>query len=318
MKKALLLIISLISTSLVAQMDVYFRVMHNWDGQPFAVNSPAVTQDGDNLQLDRLQYYISGIELHHDGGQTTALPTTYILADARTTTQVNLGNHAITTLDSISFSIGVDQNANHADPAGYNASHPLAPKSPSMHWGWSAGYRFVAVEGGAGSNLSNNMEIHALGDQNYFSQTVVTNGADMGGYLVIQLDAEYLNSFSGISVNNGLINHGETGAAVKLMENFRDSVFTPSQATVNPVGLDEYTVSALELKPNPTSQGYSLLTLEEMMTGELTITDLTGKCIYSTSVENQGEVLVYIENTGMYIVTVQTDSSVSTSKLQVN
>lgn len=308
MKRLLLALLALGTMSSFAQKDIYLRIMHQWDGQPFAFNTTATTSGGDDIRLNRLEYYVSGIKIYHDGGQLIDLPTTYILANAANQTQVNLGTQTFTTIDSISFAIGVDQAANHADPAQYNASHPLAPKSPSMHWGWTAGYRFAAVEGMAGASGSDVVEIHALGDNNYMSQTVVTSGTEISGALVIQLDAEYLNGFDNISMSGGMIVHGETGAAVTLLSNYADSVFTESQQSVNPVSLEENEVGGFRLAPNPATIGNARVEFGKATEGTLRVLDLTGRVIYTTELNGNSDARLPIQNEGVYLVEVTTST----------
>ena len=77
----------------------------------------------------------------------TAIPNKWVLVNASEATEVDLGSHDVTNVEAVHFHIGVDSSVNHSDPASYPMGHPLAPVFPSMHWGWAAGYRFVAIEG---------------------------------------------------------------------------------------------------------------------------------------------------------------------------
>lgn len=136
--------------SVIAQSDVYIQINHKLDTDPFDFSVEHTNNLGDEFNVTRLEYYMSSITITHDGGIETVVPETWILANAGTFTNVYLGSFDITTLESVSFGIGVEGDYNHLDPASYPSEHPLAPKSPSMHWGWSPGYRFVAMEGSGG------------------------------------------------------------------------------------------------------------------------------------------------------------------------
>lgn len=317
MKKLLLLVFAISSIAATAQKDVYMRIMHQWDGQPFAFNTIATTSEGDDVKLSRVQYYISGIKIYHDGGQMTDLATTYILADASDETQVNLGPVNLSVMDSISFAIGVDQSSNHSDPAGYNSFHPLAPKSPSMHWGWTAGYRFAALEGSTGSSMTDPMEVHALGDANYFTQTVVTSGTDMGSYMVVQLDADYIRAFDDISMSSGLINHGETGVSVTLLKNFRDNVYTESQQSVNPVGLDEVLAEEFSLSPNPATVNNAAADFGNPVYGSLRVLDLSGRVVMQQELRGESELKLDVSRPGVYLVEFKTNASRTAQRLIV-
>lgn len=317
MKKLLLASLLIGTVSASAQKDVYLRIMHQWDGQSFAFNTVATTSEGDDVQLNRMEYYISGIKVYHDGGQEIDLPSQYILANAAFETQVSLGSLSLTTVDSIRFAVGVDQNANHADPSTYNASHPLAPKSPSMHWGWTAGYRFVAVEGVTGSNMNDPMEVHALGDVNYFTQTIETSGTEVFGALVLQIDADYIKAFDGISMNGGLINHGETGASVTLLENFRDDVFSESQQSVHPVSVEENSPASFQIQPNPANINNARIQFTQPTHGTVRVMDLTGRIVDHHELRGENQLSLNIKNAGVYLVEVRSQGASKALRLVV-
>ncbi|KAB2808102.1 MbnP family protein [Phaeocystidibacter luteus] len=318
MKKLLLLGLSLISFASFAQKEVYMRIIHQLDGQTYQNGTTVTTSEGDDLTLSRMQYYVSGIKLYHDGGQMLDLDSVYLLVDAATTSEYDFGSLPITTLDSMKFAIGVDQASNHLDPAQYAFNHPLAPKTPSMHWGWAAGYRFVCAEGMTGSNMSDAMEIHALGNVNYFEQTIVTSGTDVFGSLVIQLDAEYLNSFNNIDMSGGLISHGETGASITYLENFRDNVFTESTQSVDPVSVEENTPASFTLSPNPANLNNVYAEFGTATSGTIRVLDLTGREVFRRELNNDSRVKIDLQRTGVYLVELRSSNKVNTQRLVVN
>ena len=182
MKRIALLFAIAFSSITFGQTNVYFSIEHKLGNQPFAFQTAATNNLGNQFDVKRLQYYISSIELVHDGGTVTPVVDKYMLVNANDSTYESLGSFNITNLEAIRFGIGVDASKNNLNPATYPANHPLAPKSPSMHWGWAAGYRFVAFEGKAGSSLSQIVELHALDNSNYFIQTVPTNGMFLNNF----------------------------------------------------------------------------------------------------------------------------------------
>ena len=134
------------ANNLLAQKTVRLKINHFLNNNTFVSGQMATNNLGSNFQVDRIQYYISEITLYHDN-TTTKLAGKHLLVNANTAVNDSLGVFNIISLDSISFGIGVDTAYNHLDPAYYFPGHPLAPQSPSMHWGWTAGYRFVVYEG---------------------------------------------------------------------------------------------------------------------------------------------------------------------------
>jgi cytochrome c peroxidase len=48
---------------------------------------------------------------------------------------------------AIRFRVGVNAKVDRTDPAEWAPSHPLHPDVCGLHWGWSSGYVFLAIEG---------------------------------------------------------------------------------------------------------------------------------------------------------------------------
>jgi hypothetical protein len=183
------------------------------------------TDAGYDLKIDRLEYYISEIELVHDGGQITPVANTWILVRPAEQSEFMLGVHNVQNLEAINFSVGVDSAVNHLDPASYAPDHPLSPQNPSMHWGWTAGYRFIALEGYAGPAMIFNYQIHALGNENYQDVSVQAGSSKSGDTLRVYVDADYEAMFKDMDVSGGVISHGAVGASVTLLNNMGNNVF---------------------------------------------------------------------------------------------
>lgn len=297
-----------------AQKDVYFKINHRLGANAFAFNQNAMNDLGDQFQVTRLQYYISDIVLHHDGTQT---PVTgkFLLVDASGITSELLGNYGITNLDSISFGIGVGSNENHLDPSTYASSHPLAHQVPSMHWGWTSGYRFIALEGGSGASMTDVFQMHSLGDVNYKMQTIVTQGNASSNNLDIIINADYEQALKTIAVSQGIVSHGETGAAQTVINNFNTDVFSDGSNTVSTTLLDKVTVA---MYPNPVQIGQKMLIeMDDKTDVSIQVYDLTGK-LYNGIQYSAQDLSVQFKDKGTYIVTILKNQQViSTSKVAV-
>lgn len=304
MKNILFVAAFLFSVVATAQMNVHFKVDHFLGSNPFAFNTATSNNLGNSFNVTRLQYYISQIVLVHDGGQQTSV-SKWILADAAAPVNVSLGSYNITTLEAVKFAVGVEAAVNHLDPASYPMSHPLAPKSPSMHWGWASGYRFVAMEGACGASMNLNYEVHALGDANYFTVTLPTAGSVSGSDLNIEIDADYEKALNGINVSSGLILHSEAGAAIDFLRNFAYYVFTSAEGNAT-IGVEENLLYAenVAVYPNPSTQNVTLQMGVEAIEGlEFTVTDLCGKLINKGQITSQNQKFSF-ENNGMYFLSV--------------
>lgn len=297
-----------------AQKDVYFKINHLLGTSSFAFNQTTPNNIGNDFQITRLQYYISNIILYHDGTQTP-ISNTFILVDANTVTNELLGNFNITTLDSISFGIGVGNAENHLDPTLYTASHPLAPKSPSMHWGWTAGYRFVALEGVSGISMSDVFQMHCLGDNNYKIKTIVTPGNSISNNLEIAINADYAKALSTIDVSAGVISHGETGAARTVLNNFNASVFTDASMSVPVIKLEAVNIAVY---PNPVSVGQALhVEVDQALETDIEVYDVTGKLYKNTNYSPNDQTIRFMDS-GWYILKVKKEGkTIATQKISV-
>lgn len=318
MSRLFTILLSLISFTSFSQQSVSLRLEHKM-GNENLVFDQEYTEDeaGYNFSITRLQYYISQISITHDGGQVTEVEDTWLLVNAGQAEDFDLGKHSITSVESISFFIGVDPNHNHLDPTLYPAGHPLAPQNPSMHWGWTAGYRFVCLEGKTGVNLFFTYEIHALGDNNYFETSVETAGIWEDEKLVIILDTDYMGMYSGIDVSSGLIEHGEFGDAITLLENFSESVFSQLLFTGIP---EAHVKNDFAIYPNPSYNGSVTLRLKsgDNTTKQARVVDITGSLVYQSEINDLSPLAVAIGAPGIYFVQLlKAGEILSTQKLVI-
>ena len=271
----------------IAQININVDIKHKLYGEDFSLGKESFTDLGMAFDADRLQYYMSDFSVTHDGGTVTQVSDKWVLVNASTATSFQLDLDSVSSVEAISFYIGVDPDHNHLDPSTFPSSHPLAPKNPSMHWGWTAGYRFVAIEGNCGEDLGEEYQFHALGDGNYFETTVETGGMVQNGALDVEIFANYSEVLRGLAIQNGYILHGEIGECVDVLENFRDYVFTATAPadTVMPVDTTDVTgiadaTSRLNLSayPNPSTDGQIQLRLESNVSSvyDLVLFDMLG------------------------------------------
>ena len=310
---AFLLLISIASS---AQQDVYLKINHKLGTADFDTLLTVSNNMADSFQVTRMYYYISKIKLTYDGGQSTTLVDTYIMVDARKPVNEFIGTFNFTTLESIEFGIGVDSAKNHSDVTLYPTNHALSWQFPSMHWGWAAGYRFVAFEGLTGSAMNQGWQLHALGDKNYGAISPITTSGDKNGNnLIIALDADYTKAAKDISITANLNYHGADHEAPLILANFQNYVFTKGGPDIS---LDEAHVLEFSMAPNPTT-GRTQLTFNPIYPSgaTITVTDLTGKVIAEEKVR-QNKIDLHLKQSGVYLVSVSQNGKVQgTRKLIV-
>lgn len=305
----------LFSMNAMAQKDVYLTIRHMLGTNTFAFNQPASNDLGDNFSITRVDYYLSKFTIIHDGGTQTVVPAgTYILAKGSANVAVKLGNFNVTNVEGIKFYVGVDAPTNNDDPAQWTAPHPLAPQSPSMHWGWASGYRFVALEGKAGASLNTTFQMHALGNANYFTQTVMAAGVANGNDIYINLDADYVQAVQGINVAAGPIDHGVDATDLDVLHNFRDDVFSPGPGFAS--GLqNDITEENILLYPNPGTGNIQLLIPGINHQNTLvSIYDMKGQKVNDYTLNQSNALNFSLDTKGVYLLQIMVDGNQTINK----
>lgn len=234
MKKIIFLtLLTIINYSIKGQnKGIVVEINHLYDGELLNLDSTYIVGNNIPIRFDRIEYYIHLNSLISNQNIATDLIDKYILVNAN---QNNYNIGEIELLDddliSLNFNIGVEYNLNHADPSLQDSSHPLAPQLPSMHWGWAAGYRFVALEGMIDKNQDSVMETvfqyHPV-DDSYYSDTITCNGIiENENNVTIFINANYDRLIENIGTDEGGVYHGIHEENGLLMDNFsRNNVFT--------------------------------------------------------------------------------------------
>ena len=305
MKTALhLFFICFFSITLSAQSTITIKINHLLNDEVFELNVDSKNDMDNDFKVDRLEYYLSTFSITHDGGEVTPIEDLYVLVDMGnkvgevSPTLIELGELDVQNIESVNFYFGIDEEANHADPALWPIGHPLAPKFPSMHWGWAAGYRFIALEGLSGPNVDQELQFHCIGDEFYEEMSFPVSMSGKDEY-TIEIDAEYSNLLSQIDVSDGLILHGNLNEIQTLATNLKEKVFTAAEVTSVD---DSELVKSFEVFPNPSSDGFiSLKTNAAGNNNVVKIFDAMGRSVLSTSMNMNN---IEIQQSGIYYVSL--------------
>lgn len=292
--------IATFSLSMVfAQKNVVLKINHKLANGSFNFNQKASNNLNKDFNITRLEYYMSSIKIKHDGGQITNATDVFALVKGgNQATEIDLGSFNIISIEAITFSIGVNAPINNQDPTLWPANHPLSPKSPSMHWGWTAGYRFVALEGKAGSNLTTTYEIHALGNVNYFENTITLKAVEENNKLVMNIYADYTKAINNIDVSQGVISHGEIGESITLLNNFKNNVFSSSSST----GIFNQTeLIPVKVWPNPSLGKVNIEFPQSAKISKVEVRDILGQLKYSSSSDLNS---IEISDKGVYFISI--------------
>lgn len=277
------------------QVNLYIH--HEWMGNPFALNTAGTTSDGELFKFTLLKYYISGVTITHDGGMTTQIPDFITIANAEDGVSIlDLGTPAVNTIEGIEFYIGVDSIRNHEDPSLAPSTSPLSFQSPSMHWGWASGYRFILLEGLSGASYDQTVQVHSLGDQNYRAVNLNLTAEEIGGEKNIHVTGEYQEALRGMTIMGGLINHGFTGEAATATINFSQFVFSPKVLSI-----DENLSETVQVYPNPSTGKFSIKGVENIESIQLV--NLLGEIVFEQTTPSVNN--FEIDEKGMFLVNIQ-------------
>ena len=128
-----------------APLHVDFRLAA--DEQPLLLDSLRYsTGVGESYSVTRAAWLASGFSVETSEGKLIEVlgKAAYVPESGAMVTLPGLPDEKIR---SLSFHIGPDEKANHADPATLAPNDPLNPNLNRLHWDWQGGYIFLALEG---------------------------------------------------------------------------------------------------------------------------------------------------------------------------
>ena len=151
-RRGILNIVAVIIGCLLSAVNLFagslrIDVEHGYGAQPLLLNS--LRYGGvEKHSISRLSYLCSDFSLLREDGVWLSLADQYAYIDvAKRRTRFYLKNVPEGKYKSLRFSVGVPEKQNHSDPAVYPADHPLNPNINQLHWDWTGGYIFLALEG---------------------------------------------------------------------------------------------------------------------------------------------------------------------------
>ncbi len=270
------------------QVNLNLNVQHLLGSETFAFDQQVNSTEGHPFEISRLQYYISQISVFHDNGKQTKIKDTWALVTTgnKEESTIELGEYDMTQVDKIIFHVGVEEEVNHDDPALWPEDHPLAPKNPSMHWGWVGGYRFVAMEGLCGAGMNETFQMHSVGNDIYTLVQVDVDEQATDGLITVDLKADYIRTLDGIDASKGFIQHGALNEAAVMMANFGEHVFTDANTVVSSKEID-IDVN-IEVYPNPVIDNFVTVEIAENVVSGLNyhLFDGAGKIVASRAIED--------------------------------
>ncbi|MBL4648460.1 MAG: T9SS type A sorting domain-containing protein [Aureispira sp.] len=304
--------------SLHAQTDIESNIQHKFGKSNYIPNQPYVDEENRVILITRIQYYLSNIELTHDGGQSVLVNKQHILMDGEISVY-NLGSVSteIQQLEALNFDLGVDPSLNSSRPINHPVGHALADNS--LYSNDQQSYIFLAIEGMIDTDGDQTPDkpfsFHATGNQLFRNMTIQTTTSRNGTGLKINLVANIANWLKDIDLE--FVGNQENSATdnEKLCDNTDEhSVFYKVATTsVNTLVSPQNQINVdSRLSTTPTIY-YNFYTVEQL---DMTITNINGTYfIQRSNLNPQGD--FYMDNdlaSGIYIVIFTTPKGIRQCK----
>lgn len=183
--------------------------------------------EGERFKVSNWAMILSHVALIKDNGDTLQLGDGYQYVNyldesknGRTVRNIPTGRYK-----GISFMLGLDPGVNHDDPAKWPANHPLNGFTTGLHWGWSSGYIFHAIDGNyikdSVSSMINGFSFHTATDK-YPKQLTLNFEFDIDNTLktayIISNAEDIFAKPNSIKLANGSVSHSEGAAEIVLMD----------------------------------------------------------------------------------------------------
>ena len=305
MKKLITLAALVFALNANAQLDVYLDFPPRVAGNYLTLNTDVESLNGVTMNITYFNYYISNVHIIHDGGQNLDLSDTVFIVktDAHS---LFLGNLNVTNIESITFGVGVPQDVNHADISQYALENPLSWQDPSMHWGWTSGYKFMLCDGYGDSNNDGSadalFQLHNLGDANYKNVSMAVVPTVFPTHTTIVIDCNLDEWLFGVNPGSVGVHHGTTGVNTSVMNNVNSRpVFTlPGNA-----GIETPTETAGTLSYSISDETVSFVWADVQDVSSYKMIDLSGRVLeagpatafngnHTSNVERSGSYFFYL------------------------
>ena len=317
MKRSILSLTFLLINSLVfcQSKEISIYLNHKYNGGDFNYDNTYVVDGNTPIKFDRLEYYLHINSLINQNEGSTNFSDKYLLVNP-SQNHYNIGSYEISNVSTLLLNIGVAPEINHDDPSLWDASHPLAPQIPSMHWGWAAGYIFVALEGMIDKNQDEIFETviqyHPVNDS-YYSEIIITDAVvETDTSIEFYLNVNYNKLIENIGTNEGGVYHGLHDENQLLINNFiYNNVFTVPEN----LNLKEISISNTAF-PNPFSN-----TIQLNLNGNSIVKVYNSLGILVDEYKlDKGQQQINAQSllNGVYIISIQSKSGTENIKLLKN
>jgi hypothetical protein len=210
----------------VETQEITVTINHKAGDQDFNFDSEITLPSDEVVTFRRLAYILSDFHLIKNDDTKEFLVDQYAFVDERLGTSFTLKDVPMGDYKAIGFSIGLDSTTNHGNPNFYSTDHPLSPINNSLHWDWSNGYIFTAIEGKTKAD-NESFLFHLAGYKNKTDFELPINFTKSFKSLNADLDYNILEVFENpeiytISIDGKSTHTISSPVTIKLFNNLKD------------------------------------------------------------------------------------------------
>ena len=214
----------------IVNLEVRLQPVFGSDSNPLVFENASYPMGSDTVKFTRADFILSEFALLDEQGNRVDIRNEYALVNLPAMDSWTLPT-SITpgTYSGFAFSIGLDSAINHGDPTIWSSKHPLNPAVNNLHWGWTGGYIFAAMEGYYQEGGVQKPWLYHIALMENKMDVVVTAPLDLTDFktLTLNLDLEaFFKAVHDLSpVEDGDFSHStfDNGLAQKLSENLSQS-----------------------------------------------------------------------------------------------
>ena len=119
-----------------------------WQGKPLVLNQKLSSERISEISVSRLDGLLSQLALQRaDGSWLESEQWHVFLSTEKQRLSAMADGLPAQEFKAIRFRVGVDAKTDTSDPQIWPPEHPLHPDVCGLHWGWTSGYVFLAIEG---------------------------------------------------------------------------------------------------------------------------------------------------------------------------
>lgn len=144
----ILFLAAMIGPAPVLGQNLRLEIEPEWRGQPLVLSRTLPRANVSEFSLNRLDGLLSHLALQRkDGTWLETKDWHAFISAAQGKLSASADGLPAEPFQAIRFQVGLDAETDHSEPQRWDPEHPLHPDVCGLHWGWSSGYVFLALEG---------------------------------------------------------------------------------------------------------------------------------------------------------------------------